>query len=388
MNLVDSGWHVLGCALVFVIGLAISIQVANYFGVRRGRSAFIYMWHTLFCFMNAIYVIQNGGDGLIYYDNALSGVANFEFGTQAIVAISIPFAHFAGLSFLGVNFVFNIFGFIGLLALYGSLQAELVNRPRWVRRFALVIVLLPSISFWSSGVGKDALAFMAAGLALWSALNLSSRTWLMALSIVVMLIVRPHMASIMVLGLVGSYLLTRGIGFWRRAFVFSIGLWGAIVVVPFALDYAGVTGEQGFDDFNRYIEKREISNADGDGGVNIASMNPVMRMVTYLFRPLPFETHDIFALAASLDNVLLAVLFIMGCWGLIHRRKRYLPANTTFMWLYASGSLFVLAMTTANLGISVRQKWMFLPMLIYLLLSVTGRSRAPSKIPSSRPVAY
>lgn len=32
----------------------------------------------------------------------------------------------------------------------------------------------------------------------------------------------------------------------------------------------------------------------------------------------------------------------------------------------------IFATTTANLGIAVRQKWMFAPMLIFLLLSVTG----------------
>ena len=32
-------------------------------------------------------------------------------------------------------------------------------------------------------------------------------------------------------------------------------------------------------------------------------------------------------------------------------------------------------MTTANLGIAARQKWMFTPVLIYLLMSVMGRPR-------------
>jgi hypothetical protein len=32
-------------------------------------------------------------------------------------------------------------------------------------------------------------------------------------------------------------------------------------------------------------------------------------------------------------------------------------------------------LTTANLGISVRQKWMFAPMLIFLFISFIGRPR-------------
>jgi len=39
----------------------------------------------------------------------------------------------------------------------------------------------------------------------------------------------------------------------------------------------------------------------------------------------------------------------------------------------------VLAMTTANLGIAIRQKWMFAPMLIFLLISLVGKNRNHSQ---------
>jgi hypothetical protein len=45
------------------------------------------------------------------------------------------------------------------------------------------------------------------------------------------------------------------------------------------------------------------------------------------------------------------------------------------MWVYVFGSWLILAMTTANMGIALRQKWMFAPMLIFLLISVIGRRR-------------
>ena len=39
--------------------------------------------------------------------------------------------------------------------------------------------------------------------------------------------------------------------------------------------------------------------------------------------------------------------------------------NRWFMLIFAITTLLVLAVTTANSGIAVRQKWMFMPMLLY-----------------------
>lgn len=46
------------------------------------------------------------------------------------------------------------------------------------------------------------------------------------------------------------------------------------------------------------------------------------------------------------------------------------------MWFYAVGTLIILSLTTANLGIAIRQKWMFVPMFIYLFISAIAYSKA------------
>ena len=39
--------------------------------------------------------------------------------------------------------------------------------------------------------------------------------------------------------------------------------------------------------------------------------------------------------------------------------------NRWFMLIFAITTLLILSVTTANTGIAVRQKWMFMPMLLY-----------------------
>jgi CDP-diglyceride synthetase len=90
---------------------------------------------------------------------------------------------------------------------------------------------------------------------------------------------------------------------------------------------------------------------------------------------LPFEARSIYQFAASLDNVVLLVVFLMGVFRWKNRKYKSESENRLFLILFSVGCWTVLALTTANLGISVRQKWMFLPMIFYLLVSVLGRTK-------------
>ncbi len=94
-----------------------------------------------------------------------------------------------------------------------------------------------------------------------------------------------------------------------------------------------------------------------------------MKIFTYLFRPLIFEVNSIFSLAAAIDNLIILYLMISGGKILIKKNINVVGENRLFMWVYSILVLLILASTTANLGIALRQKWMFMPMLIFLFIS-------------------
>ena len=144
----------------------------------------------------------------------------------------------------------------------------------------------------------------------------------------------------------------------------------ALLIVPFALDYAGVQNVS-VQGLVSYIEQRQSYNWKGySGGIDISSMSLPMQMFTYLFRPLPFEAHSISAFMASVDNILLLYLFIVWAFVKIEEKRACPNLNLTFSWTYGGGALLILSMTTAtNLGIAMRQKWMLLPFFIVLALS-------------------
>jgi len=375
----SSSIQLVSSLFVFIFGAIICLALRRPFSTSSSRVLLIYCWHSLFSFVSFLYVINYGGDAIAYFRYSFAPDLGFSFGSAAIRFLASFLTQGFNLSFLGCFLVFQIFGAIGLIAFDAALREVTWYKSRNLRLLATAIVFLPSVSFWSSALGKDALSFFSMGLALWAALRLSRRWFLLAVAMFVMLIVRPHMAGILGIGLAGSFVFQKGIPLPQRVVLGACALVLAVALVPIGLSYAGVGSDADAGDVMEYIEGRQGHNLKGGGAVDISGMSPPVQMFTYLFRPTLIEVRNLFSLAAALDNTILLFLFIAGGWALI---KKPLPAqllahNRMFLWIYSFVAWLILAMTTANLGIALRQKWMFVPMLIFLLISVIGRPRLP-----------
>lgn len=368
-------WSVTSAFLVFLLGALLVVKISSFFKLAAKRGMLIYLWHSVFCLVYLAYAQKYGADALVYYKKAVAGRFDFSLGTAAVDGLTSLLVHGLGFGVLSCFLVFNIFGSIGLLAFDGALQQAVKNKSNNLKRLATVIVFLPSVSFWSSAIGKDAISFLAMGLALWAALQLNKRIALMVVAILLMLVVRPHMAGMIVIALAASIMFDSKTSLVKRFLLGCIALVGTAVMVPFALQYAGVSDPSSAEALMEYVETRQSYNMDGGGGVDISSMSLPMQLFTYMFRPLIFEAHSVTALAAALDNLVLLYLFIVGGYALVMKKARKFTENRMFMWVYAGLAWIVLAMTSANLGIAVRQKWMFAPVLIFLLISLIGKDR-------------
>lgn len=376
----SSPMQAVSAILVFLLGCGLALLLRKHFQATTRRALGVYFWHSLLSVVYLLYVTNFGGDAIGYYRMSFSPNLEFGMGTVGIWLMTSIFSQGLGLSFLGVFLVFQTFGFVGLLAFDASLRQVTVEKSKQIRQLATLIVFLPSVSFWSSAIGKDSLSFMAMGLALWAAMSLNRRVVIMVIAVLIMLFVRPHMAGMLVIGLAGSFVFQRRASIAQRIILGTAALLAAAVLVPLGLNYAGIGEDAGSDEIMTYIEGRQGYNLSGGSSVDIASMNLPMKLFTYMFRPLPFEANSIFSLLASVDNIILLFLFIVGMNAALRKPlpRHLVDHNRIFMWIYCFLAWAILAMTTANLGIAMRQKWMFAPMLIFLLISLIGKEKKKS----------
>jgi hypothetical protein len=290
----DSIVDVLYSGMVLIFGFFVAFLWSRYSKTPLSRILAIYIWHTFFCIFYIYFSLTDVADATNYYLWSLSPVS-FSVGTDFVVVFLSFFSSVLGFGYVPSFLVFNIIGSVGLFAFYSSLRQASAGSKLWTRRLVLLIVFLPSASFWSVAIGKDSIAFMATGLALWAALDLKHRNLLMAFSILAMFLVRPHIAGIMVLALCISYIMQSDRSLAARALLMAIGLGVAALAVPFAINYAGLS-QVSPEAVSSYIEQRQSYNQGGGGGVDISSMSFPMQLFTYLFRPLPFEARSVFQL--------------------------------------------------------------------------------------------
>ena len=359
-------------SIILFLGIIITLISGKIFSVPPKKAITLFIWHTFFSFFYAWYVGKFGGDANYYYDAAQNGDYSFWFSTTFIIFISTFFYEFANLSFLSMGILFGIFGIIGLIAFYASLRHVTKDASKKIKLLAIIIVFMPSVSFWSSGLGKDSIIFTSINLILWASLNFNKRKLILTFGIITLFLVRPHIAFFLLIAFSIAILMNKNLKVFLRLIYFFILVIIFIGVLPVILKITNFNENLTFENVIYYIEQRQSFNwKNWQGGIDIGNMSLPMKMFTYLFRPLPFEAHNIFALVVYLENIFLMYLFVMGLFYKFNGGKMSIDPHfySSFFLLFSIIALILLSMTTANFGISARQKWMFLPFLIVLFIS-------------------
>lgn len=365
-NILTLAILIIGYVIVFMIGVKQKKDIA--------KVTFLYVWHTLFSLVYYLFSLSNASDATVNYRHSLSLNA-FEFypGSPFIKLVASFFSKGLDASYLNTTLCFGLIGCIGLILLYLSLKEYLKAFP-W---YWGLILFIPSMSFWTASLSKDPISFFAVCLFLY-AVNTSKKTLLLtSIAFFAMFMVRPHVGALILASYVIYFIIRARVHILFKMITIPAIFAGLMLSITFVEQYIGLD-ESSADGYMDYIDKRESVSQTGRSAVDISSMSYPMKMFTYIFRPLPFEAYSVTALVNSIENTLLLFAFV---YIIIKTRFKLRPfIQDKNMWLFAYLMLTssVLALTTANLGIATRQKWMFMPVIIYLLVYIFSEYKTQS----------
>ena len=344
----------------------------GYFNTTKIRALSLYIWHTFFCCVFIYVTSKIGGDAIFYYNASLFHQREFSFGTTATLYFTTLLTRGFGLTFVSTFMAFNIIGTFGLLAIDASLKHATQDKSNYIKVLALLAVLIPSMNYWSAGIGKDSIQFMGTGLILWSCIDFKRRYLMFFISLFIIFAVRPHIGAIAIISLFLSLWFATSLSLSKKIFSLLIIFTSLIFIIPYILSSVGYTRDFEFSLNNlwTFIKLRQSFNMDTDAGVDLSSMNFLYILFTYLFRPLPYEAHNIFAFLASLDNIFLLIILTLTIISIIFvKRGKFILSHPTenrwFLLIFSLTIFSLLSFVTSNFGISVRQKWMFMPILLY-----------------------
>lgn len=348
---------------IVLFGLLLSLAIGAKKIVDVKYIVFIYLWHTFFSFYYWFHSLTNTADATLYYLKSFTLELNLSPGTRFAESVSYIITQIFGSNYLNTTLVSNWFGSIGLVLLYLVLKKYFYA----LNKYWVFILFLPSMSFWSAGLGKDSISFMATCLFIYGIIESKRSTLIVSIAFLSMFMVRPHVAFIMLASFVIYFIIRSKVHLIFKLIALPAILAGITFASGFVIEYVGLE-DASLGGIDGYIDQRQSYNQGGGSSLDISSMSYPMQMFTYIFRPLPFEAHNMLALITSIENTLLLILFLYIVLKSNFNFKYWFQDKNLWLFTYFFLTCTILAVTTPNLGIASRQKWMFMPILIYLLI--------------------
>ena len=311
-------------------------------------------------------------------------------GTEFLEVFTGAVYTIVGSSRLGGFMVFTWFSFWGLVFFVKAAHHAVPGLA--TRRYALGIFLFPSLIYWGSSIGKEALVGFLLGLTSWGAALVLARRGSVRLGVVLTVIglagtafVRPHFGAIwagaIVIALVARAVLDvtgrREADMKRRLQVGTIALAvvagvGFVVIASATLNFLPSDGGDDNSDVGGQLSSifDTVEERTTQGGSSFTPMNvsspaqwpwAAFRTVT---RPFIYEANG---LGAAIPGAEMTALLIVGVFSwrrLLHAPKLMLSVPYLVFAALCVVTFGVAFSSIGNLGILVRQRSLILPLLL------------------------
>lgn len=423
--------------LVFVVGLAALFVVERRFSSSEQRILWLAFASHVVAALGVVWVTQEvlgGGDLLDYQAHALrvTNALRADFwglipdvvrvifhaqiplpvpilgegtSTGSMIALSSLVFLLLGDSIYSACLAVSILCFFSRVAIYSAFKQALgLEESRGV---AVACLLIPSVTFWCSGLLKETLALTGIGALFWAVQRLASKggsaiAWLVGGS------------GLALAGAVKSYLLIPfglGLGVWfflsqARGRALLRSAWGLLGGVAIAIAAVVIGGAI----FPRYalatlteqtmhmqqVGQRSVRDASvvlidpvvlGEEGLGAQLPFLPLALVTALFRPFLFEVANAQMLVNALETAVFAFLFVLALIRNRIRRNFETLTRNPVLGLCAGfvlvGALGV-GITTTNLGALSRYRAPFMPFFAVMLVVMSQRARGRVPNPGRR----
>lgn len=281
--------------------------------------------------------------------------------------------------------VFACLSWWGLYFAHRAFQTALPAAERL--RYARLVFFLPSLLFWPSSIGKEALMGFALGLV---ALGVARLVTLRRGGMPILLaglggcaIVRPHVALAASAAVTVAFLLRRSTDRRRidpvgRLVGLAVFILVGSVLLARTAQFFGVA-DLGSDSIEAIQTETGGQTAQGGSEFDPVTVRTPLDIpeaaLTVLFRPFPNEADSLESFLAAAEGVLLLGLLVVGFGRLrsvpgLAVRSPYVAFATVFVGLFVFGFSAI-----ANFGILARQRTQVLPFLLVLLAVPAVRRR-------------
>lgn len=311
------------------------------------------------------WIVAKDMDFVTFQKNLLGGE-----GTSFMQSLNYIPANMMGMSFFSNTMFYSLLGFMGI-AYFFIIAARIIPYNKMIWGYALfpLIFFMPNLHFWSAGVGKDTVLFLCIAMFVYALMKPFQRIPLLVIPLLLSMAIRPHITLFLMVGFGLAYVFGGKVSPFQR-FLFSAVMIGiGIAILPSVMEFAKIeeASAEGFDKFATG-KAAVLSRGHTGSSIDISSYPFPLKILTFWFRPFFFDVRNINGLVASLENLVLVIVFVKAM------RTNPLIAFKAAPFVIKGLVLFLIVGTLAfsqslgNVGIMIRMRNMFLPgMIIYLM---------------------
>ena len=280
--------------------------------------------------------------------------------------------------------VFSLLGFIGSILFVMACRTALPAVD--VKRYALLLLFWPSLVYWPSSIGKEAVILLGLGAVAYGAAKLLRGEvhglLITALGMLGVGLVRPHVALIAMTALVVAVV----VGAPGRGTMSSLARVALIAALLVGGSVASdeVEALSDIDGLNptglaAALDLVNTRSSQGGSHFEAARIDSITEypwgFVTVLFRPFPHEASSAAMLVTSIEALVLAAL-VAGAIPRLAAAARTIRSEAYVAYAVAFTVVFVyLFSALGNFGILARQRAMTMPLVLLVVALPTAKER-------------
>ena len=300
-------------------------------------------------------------------------------GANLVVDLTGFFSRFLSLSYYQTTLIFSSFGYFGILIASKLIRLLSIDLGKKYKYLYMLVLYSPSCHFWTTLIGKDGLSFLSISLISYSLVTIKKENkvksiFFILLSIVILVCLRPHFAFIIASGIAITLFLI----LIRKT---SKGLFALLLLLPFSIVLlvkfgSFVQGSYGYNQLDMFGILSKISEdftVKADNTFQTTYI-PTLSEIKYIIAPLHNLGGGIISLLSVIEifpyfiflGVPIVKSFFKSFLSLNIKPINFIREQGLKSGLFISSIIFivVLAATTYNLGVVIRQRTVISPILI------------------------
>jgi len=327
----------------------------------------VFLMHFSMCFFHWNWIAGKQLDVHFFYNTALNTdnwLEVFGVGSRFIAFLIYPLVNI-GVSYLGLFVLFSSISLVGYINLYRLLNLSIEDGL--YKLTSSILLLLPSVHFWTSFFGKEALIFPLMIFLLYSVKEKKYKNPVLYIALLLILFIRPYL-FFLILGGFGLALITEKINLKSKLLILFSTILIGFLTLPILIKFLKITSINSFID--NYGGVAKYASENGASSINLLESNYFERIFLVLFRPAFYEVKNIYQGVISLENIFVFIIIIIICFSFKKVKIKEIYLDVKFVLLSAVFVILFLSIYMYNFGLASRMRVMFIPYLIYGLLKL------------------